>query len=531
MPEEPSVSMENHQIAGFFTLNLNPDGSVTLDTTSRFAEWHAYATWYLLPPNCSDCIKIHINSWNPTSRVLDVDVTLKNPYIMIAYDVRGIVYTDDYGLTLLNDDAWTNLFDLPGGQDINPFKAFAKDINQRVFSPYTEHTENFKIYGPQMSLVRYAIDVSIGSNCPEPYSIEHFRQTELLPYTGAIAELRVDVLDWQNDVDLVEIYAEDITGEPVDYFSCESGNTWLLNITNDAGAPEGQYKALIKASSEIGPASFPLYKWVMITVGQVEVEFVFTSDRSGNFDIFRVDTESGIPYNITNTLYNEYSCDISSDSQFLYFNSDQTGETDVYSMNLNTFDIINITHDSEHDQYGCAVSPDGEWIVTVNSWSVGNKDIFRLKSDGSMLKSEWINLTNTWGEYEHEADWSPDGSKIAYYRIDGSGNDIWLMDSDDGANKEKIIATSGDDHGPKFSPDGNYILFFNQSGMQYYSFLDDQIHPYLDDQVGGSFSKYGQYVIYSSGTPSDIYYTEFPNAGTPVPLIVDPASDDRALWL
>ena len=82
---------------------------------------------------CEACIEINVNSFDPVTRILDVDVLLRNSIGINGYDVRGILYTDEAGHLLTNPDNWTDLYDIPGGRDINPFKAYNKDDYYRSF--------------------------------------------------------------------------------------------------------------------------------------------------------------------------------------------------------------------------------------------------------------------------------------------------------------------------------------------------------------------------------------------------------------
>ena len=120
-----SIAASGHALWGMWQFQVEPDTLSVTATPLRYAAAHFNITDMLLPPNCNDCLKTKINSFDPVTRILDVDVTLRNPTTITGHDVRGILYTNDYGHELRNADDWTGLFDIPGGQTINPFKAFA----------------------------------------------------------------------------------------------------------------------------------------------------------------------------------------------------------------------------------------------------------------------------------------------------------------------------------------------------------------------------------------------------------------------
>jgi hypothetical protein len=58
-------------------------------------------------------VKATVKSFNPTTRLLNLDVTLQNPHSKQTYDVRGLVYTNDAGNQLRNPDGWDKVFDSP----------------------------------------------------------------------------------------------------------------------------------------------------------------------------------------------------------------------------------------------------------------------------------------------------------------------------------------------------------------------------------------------------------------------------------
>ena len=277
-PESQSQNMVNpssHELGGFWIFNLDETTMNLTIEPDRDMEWHALVTKFLLPPSCPDCIRIKLNSWNPATRILNADVTIKNQYLIIAYDLRGIVYTDDYGMTLTNADGWTGLHDLPDGRDINPFKAYAKDATLRAFVPYAEHAENFRIYAPVGSVIRYAVDVSVNGNCEEPYSIENFHHTRLTDEIGSTADITVDVLDWQNDVDSVALQCPEITGDPETPSTLIIDNTWGVSIVNNTGAPAGAYETIIVTKST-GSGFLAAYNIVNIHVKSNETGFYET---------------------------------------------------------------------------------------------------------------------------------------------------------------------------------------------------------------------------------------------------------------
>jgi len=237
----------------------------------RNAQAHFNVTNMILPPACDDCFAITVNSFDPVTHILDADVTLRNPTPIGGYDVRGILHTNDYGHLLTNPDDWTDYWDMPGGGEINPFIAFAKDQPGRKFAGNTSHEENFQVFiptPPAYFALTFAVDASFPTNCPEPYSISDFVQDGILyQFNTATVDLFVAVHDWQGDVNSVKLSSEDLIGSGFLDFELLAGPVWRATLTNTQGAPTGEYEVMIEADSGT-PPSVPLYDFFTVTVSE-----------------------------------------------------------------------------------------------------------------------------------------------------------------------------------------------------------------------------------------------------------------------
>ncbi len=268
-----TVSAPGRQLWGIWNFSFNPENLSLEPVPARHLLAHYKITDWLLPPACDDCIEIKVNSFDPVAHILDADITMRNPTQVTGRDVRGILYTNAAGHQLANADSWTGTWDIPGGLNINPFKAFAKTDSTHSFLPSAEYTENYLIKvpsPPQWAAIVYAVDASWPGNCNEPYSIENFNQDLLSNETAAQADVSVDVLDWQDDVDSVTISATEITGDDSTALTHLSGNTWGTTITNNNGASAGEYSALISATSPNAGIN-TLYQYVTIVVTDTSI--------------------------------------------------------------------------------------------------------------------------------------------------------------------------------------------------------------------------------------------------------------------
>jgi TolB protein len=110
--------------------------------------------------------------------------------------------------------------------------------------------------------------------------------------------------------------------------------------------------------------------------------------------------------------------------------------------------------DPGNDDVAADYSPDGSKIA----FSSCNQDgcvIEVIASDGSGSATK---LTSTpWQAFD--AAWSPDGSKIAFTsNQDGLLSAVWVMNAD-GTNQHRLTAASLEANYPDWSPDGTHLLF------------------------------------------------------------------------
>jgi Tol biopolymer transport system component/DNA-binding SARP family transcriptional activator len=101
---------------------------------------------------------------------------------------------------------------------------------------------------------------------------------------------------------------------------------------------------------------------------------------------------------------------------------------------------------------GLDVSRDGKWLVYDSNRS-GNQDIYKVLIDGG----EPIQLTHDPAPDLHPQ-WSPNGREIAYYSIRTGNRDIRVMSSE-GHRDQAVTRHPTEESNPAWSPDGNTLAF------------------------------------------------------------------------
>ena len=141
---------------------------------------------------------------------------------------------------------------------------------------------------------------------------------------------------------------------------------------------------------------------------------------------------------------------LSHDGRWLYYDSDLSGNMDLYRMALPAGAPERLTSDPS-DDFWPTPSPDGR-EVAFHSWRGGSRDIWVMPLDGGPVQR----VTSSPAQ-EAIAAWAPDGTRLAYCIFSGRGG-IWTVQRVNGAWQTPVERL---DHGfaPQWSPDGRSLSF------------------------------------------------------------------------
>ncbi len=140
------------------------------------------------------------------------------------------------------------------------------------------------------------------------------------------------------------------------------------------------------------------------------------------------------------------------------FNGFLGDEVDIFVIDVNGENRVNLTKDESKRNLYPAWSPDGTKIAFWSNRD-GQPDIFVMHADGTNP----INITRD-AHYEDRPTWSPDGTRIAFGALQvprGERNmsDIFVIDVD-GANRINLTQNSeAVNQFPAWSPDGTRIAY------------------------------------------------------------------------
>ena len=138
------------------------------------------------------------------------------------------------------------------------------------------------------------------------------------------------------------------------------------------------------------------------------------------------------------------------DAAKIVFGANREGNRDIYLMNIDGNEQINITKHPADDIHG-AWSPTGEQILFASDRDrfLGSWDLYLMDSDGQ-------NVRPVFGKSADRSapSWSPNGKQIAYRKREQGQQFIYIANID-GKNEERV-AIGGS---PAWSPDGTEIAF------------------------------------------------------------------------
>ncbi len=92
---------------------------------------------------------------------------------------------------------------------------------------------------------------------------------------------------------------------------------------------------------------------------------VYTGERNGQYDIYRIPVKGGKEVQLTNTPKLDDGAEYTPDGKYIYFNSNRMGKMQIWRMNADGSNQQQITND-DYNNWFPHVSPDGNWIVFLS---------------------------------------------------------------------------------------------------------------------------------------------------------------------
>lgn len=182
----------------------------------------------------------------------------------------------------------------------------------------------------------------------------------------------------------------------------------------------------------------------------------FTSDRTGNLDVYMIDINGENLVNLTNHPSDDFSPTWSPDGRAFAYVSDRDGNPEIYVMDINTKESRRLTNHPAIDVEP-AWSPDGKWIAFASNQHrehAADTDIYIMDVNGKKVQ----HLPSKGGHNSTPA-WSPDGQWIAFRSTQDGIGGIHVMNPD--GEKQRALTQVAATH-PAWASDGKQIYFSSE---------------------------------------------------------------------
>ena len=161
------------------------------------------------------------------------------------------------------------------------------------------------------------------------------------------------------------------------------------------------------------------------------------------------------------------------------FSSNRDGNWDIWTMNPDGSDPMNLTQDAAAD-FSPVWSPTGEQILFV-SFRKGGESLYLMDADGNNVRR----VLDNWHS-RSEATWSPDGKRIA-----SVSDAVLYIATIDGKSVEPVAQTGfGSVGDPAWSPNGKEIAFIHYKSKQGYELRLLNVETLKQTVLLGELNKY-----------------------------------------
>jgi Tol biopolymer transport system component len=222
---------------------------------------------------------------------------------------------------------------------------------------------------------------------------------------------------------------------------------------------------------------------------------VFTCSIDGFDQVCLMDSDGSDLVRLTDAPATEFYASLSPDGQQVLFSSRRDGAFQIYTLDRDGSDLVRLTN-GLGNLYAPEVSPDGAQIVfTVETG--GRQNIWVMERDGSDPHA----LTDTAGN--GDPTWSPDGTRIAFVSSRTGVNQLWVMDRD-GSDPRQVTDLPNMGGRSSWSPDGTRLAFYAGpvTAHQVYTIGvgGNDLWQLTDtgDNLGPCFSPDGEWITFTS---------------------------------
>ncbi|MCE9644602.1 MAG: hypothetical protein K8S20_01280 [Chloroflexi bacterium] len=204
---------------------------------------------------------------------------------------------------------------------------------------------------------------------------------------------------------------------------------------------------------------------------------------------------------ITAGDWNDIAPSLSPDRTQIAFASDRNGYWDLYTLDLATAEVTQITHTPEYDS-APSWSPDGQWLV----FETYINDNLEISVVSVKDRSQPIIPVTQNPASDHSPVWAPDGRHIAFISSrGGESDDVWLANLDlTGEDRYRDLSNTpyASENHPVWNFDGSQLLWASTSQAVGFSGLfiwdvtaPDRAARWIGDGSWGVWNETAQQVV------------------------------------
>lgn len=227
---------------------------------------------------------------------------------------------------------------------------------------------------------------------------------------------------------------------------------------------------------------------------------LFASDRDGDYDVYAMDADGANPVNLTDNAHRDYDPGWSPDGRHIVFGSTREGTPLLYVMDADGSNVTSLGVTGYQPRW----SPDGSRIAFI-AGAEGMQEIYVMDADGTNV----VQLTNN-DAADFSPDWSPDGARVVF-ETDRDGNqEIYVMNADGSTPVNLSQNLDAWDGTPAWSPDGRTIAFLsNRDGNDEIYLMDAdgdnqrRLTNHVFQDKFPAWSPDGRYLVFEATDPTD----------------------------
>ena len=187
-----------------------------------------------------------------------------------------------------------------------------------------------------------------------------------------------------------------------------------------------------------------------------------TNSGSDNFEIYTIiPGEEPVALPAQNPRKDNWPDWSPDGSKIIWWHQGTGGNFDVFVMNADGSNQVNLTSENSGGDLNAAWSPDGTEIVLDSNYQTdtGFSELIVMDAAGTTFRQ----LTHNGAQFDNWGKFSPDGARIAWTHDNGVHSAIYTMDAATGNNVFTVTPDTIEAFTAEWSPDGTRLVFVDSS--------------------------------------------------------------------